>query len=377
MIVAEFYDKDFTYRGPIPVLSGALVLRNNAVSTGVLDVNGDHKAWKDQAPYLEGGHVVVKDDDVQLIAGKFTALEFTKDTQQGVSDVQLQFNSHLDYVQGMITLPSPDQPLESQTVRPYYKESGPAETVIADMIRTHVGQDARLEHQQPIIVEVSQGRGGNVTVNSRFKNLLEEAQVLAGVGGIQFRTWLDEDVEQIFFGVRMPVDNSLNVQLQEDTGTLEKFTYSLEAPTASRVLVAGQGEGTARMLRVVESEPTAWDVKTLLFQDRRDTEEEAELIQAGEDTLADHVAKTAITVDTRMLGQRRLGVDYFVGDTVTVQLTDNTTIVDPLQRLELSWDSTGTSYKVSVGPYLEEPDEEATTQTVRRLRKDLRGLQNS
>lgn len=373
MIVAEFYDKNMVYRGPLPILGGALVIRNNAVCTGVLDVNGDHKVWHDQEPYLQGGHVAIKDGDVPLVSGKFTKLELTKADR--VTDVTLQFNSHLDYLAGMITLPSPNRALTSQTVRPYYKETGPAETVIADMVRSHVGQNARVENREPIHVEPSQGRGNTVTVNSRFKNLLEEAQALAGVGGVQFRSWIDEDAGLIRFGLREPVDRSLSVELSEDDGTLEKFSYSLEAPSASRVLVAGQGEGTSRMLRLVEHDQTDWDVKTLLFQDRRDTEEETELIQAGEDTLADHVAKTAITIDTRMLGKRRFGVDYFVGDIISVQLTNDVTIIDPLQRLELSWDATGTTYKVSVGPYLEEPDEEATTQTVRRLRRSLRGLE--
>lgn len=366
-----FFDKHLVRRGLLPVLGGSLVLRNNAVSTGVIDIDGNYPLWGRHE--LEGGHVAVFDGDVQLVAGKLSALEVTKDG--GLVDVQLQFKSHLDYLAGMITLPSPNQALTSQTVRPYYKETGPAETVISDMVRTHVGQSARVENRQPIQVEASQGRGTAVTVNSRFKNLLEEAQALAGVGGVQFRTWLDYSTATIRFGHRVPVDRSRSIRLREADGTLEKFTYSLEAPTASRVLVAGQGEGTDRMLRLVEHDQTDWDVKTLLFQDRRDTEEEAELIQAGEDTLADHVAKTAITVETQMLGKRRFMVDYFVGDTVTVQLTNDVTITDPLQRVELSWDETGTSYKVSVGPYLEEPDEEATVETVRKLRRSLRGLE--
>lgn len=365
-----FFDKNLVRRGVLPVLSGALVLRNNAVSTGVLDIDGNSPLWGRHD--LEGGHVAVYDGGVQLMAGKLTALEVAKDG--GAVDVQLEFKCHLDYLAGMITLPSPDRALTSQTARPYYNESGPAETVIRDMVHLHVGQGARSENRSPLHVEPSQGRGSNVSVNSRFKNLLEEAQALAGVGGVQFRSWLDYQSRRIRFGIREPRDLSRSIRLREADGTLERFSYRLEAPTATRVLVAGQGDGTSRTLRLVQHDQTEWEVKALLFQDRRDTDEASELVQAGEETLADHVAKTAITVETRMLGRRRFGVDYFVGDTVTVQLTDRTTITEALQRVELSWDEKGTEYKVSVGPYLEEPDEEATVSTVRRLRRDLRRL---
>ena len=365
-----FFDKNLVRRGLLPVLGGALVLRNNAVSTGVLDIDGNSPLWGRHD--LEGGHVAVYDGGVQLMAGKLTALEVTKDG--GAIDVQLEFNCHLDYLAGMITLPSPDRALTSQTVRPYYVDSGRAEAVIRNLVDSHVGQGARSENRTPLHVEPSQNRGGTVSVNTRFKNLLEEVQGLAGVGGIQFRSWLDYEARTIRFGHRVPVNLARAVRLREADGTLEKFSYRLEAPSATRVLVAGQGDGTSRMLRLVQHDQTEWGVKTLLFQDRRDTEKADELVQAGEETLADHVAKTAITIDTRMLGKRRFGVDYFVGDTVTVQLTDNTIITDALQRVELSWDEKGTEYKVSVGPYLEEPDEEATVSTVRRLRRDLRGL---
>ncbi|MEH0058810.1 Gp37-like protein [Auritidibacter ignavus] len=349
------------------------MLRHNSVSTGVLDIDGNHSTW-DGRFALEGGHAVVIDDHgVQLIAGKLTSIEFTK--KEGLVDVRLALTSHLDYLAGMITLPSPTKAPDKQTDRAYYTGSGPAETVITDLIRTHVGQAALSVNRSPLQVERSQGRGKTVKVKTRFKNLLEEVQELAGAGGLQVRTWLDYDTATIRLGHRVPRDLSRSVRLREDDGTLERYSYSLEAPSATRVLVAGKGQGTSRLLRLVESGQTEWETKTILFQDRRDTDDIADLVQAGEQTLAESGAKTSITIDTRHLGSRRFGTDYWLGDVVTVQLTDKTVITGGLQRVEIDWDQDGASYKVSVGPYLEEPDEDRTREIVRKVRRDVRGLE--
>jgi hypothetical protein len=277
----------------------------------------------------------------------------------------------------MITVPSPDRALTSQTARAYYRETGAAETVIKDAVRLHVGQDARSENRTPIIVDLSEGRGETVTINSRFQNLLEELQAVSKNSGVVFFSYLDHETSQIRFGVREPRDLTRSIRLREANGSVEQYSYSLEAPTASRVLVAGQGEGTARMLRLVESDQTDWEVKTLIFQDRRDTEEADELVKAGEDTLADHVEKQSITVDTSTMGKLKYARDFIKGDLITVQLTDKTNISDTLQRVELNWDENGTTYKVSVGPVMEEPDGDKARELIKQLRAELRRTQNN
>jgi len=384
MVHADFYNKDLQRLGRIPILGGSAAIRNNAVSTGVLDVNGNSPLWRryetDPRYQLEGGHVAVYDGKTQLIAGKLK--QYVENNSAGTKDIELHFECHLSYVHGMITVPSPDRALTSQTVRPYYRETGPAETVIKDAVRRHVGQDARSENREPIVVDLSSGRGQNVTINSRFQNLLEELQDVAKNSGVVFFSYLDSETSEIRFGVREPNDYTRSIRLREDNGSLGNISYSLEAPTASRVLVAGQGEGTDRMLRLVESDQTDWEVKTLLFQDRRDTEEADELIEAGEDTLADHVEKQSITIDTETLAGLKYGHDFRVGDLITVQLNSadrnaKTNIMDTLQRVELNWNESGTTYKVSVGPVMEEPDGDKARELIKQLRAELRRTQNN
>lgn len=149
MVHADFYSRDLQRLGRVPILGGSAVIRNNAVSTGVLDVNGNSPLWRrfetDPRYQLEGGHVAVYDGKTQVMAGKLKS--YNETNSAGVKDVELHFECHLSYVHGMITVPSPERSLTSQTVRPYYRESGPAETVIKDAVRSHVGQDARAENR--------------------------------------------------------------------------------------------------------------------------------------------------------------------------------------------------------------------------------------
>lgn len=373
MITAYFFDKNLVRQGVLPLLGGTVVIRNNDLSTGVLDIDGNSPAW-DGSLELEGGHVLLIDGDTHLVSGKLTGMHITKD--QGVADITLNFTCHLIYLHRMISLPSPDRAVTSQNVRPYYTDKGPAETVIASMVRSHVGQESRVENRSPLTVDVSSGRGKQVSVNSRFKNLHDEVKELANAGGITYQTWIDGTTGKIRFSHRARRDLSRSVRLREDDGTLEKYSFSLESPSASRVLVAGQGEGVARRLKLIQGDATNWGEKGIVFQDRRDTDDDTELEQAGEGTLSDHVAKHSISIDTTSPSQMVFGKDFFVGDTISVQLTDRTSVVDVLQRVEFSFGDQGKSWSVGVGPFLEEPDESVVAPVVRKLRSDLRVIQS-
>lgn len=371
MITAYFFDKTLTRQGVLPVLGGQLVMRHNHLSTGVLEIDGSSKLWG--SFQLEGGHVLIMDGQVHLMSGKLTGMEVVK--EQGVTDVTLKFTCHLIYLHRMITLPSPERAVTSQTVRPYYTGRGAAETMIADMVSSHIGQTARAENKTILTVDPTQGRGKTVSVNSRFKNLLEDVQELAGAGGTSFHTRIDYEAGRVVFEQYLGKDLSRVIRLREDDGTLERYSYSLESPTATRVLVAGQGEGTARTLRLVTGNPNDWDEKGLVFQDRRDTDSVGELDQAGAETLTDHQQKHSISISTTEPGYAVFGLDYTLGDKISVQLTDGATIIDTLQRVELSWGETGKTYEISVGPYFEEPDSMQALNIIRQLRSDIRGVQ--
>lgn len=356
----RIYDPDFRPRGILPVLGGTVVLRHNNVSTFSIDVNGNSSL----ADRLDTGwHIGLYEDGLQHLTG--VPDKITTRSQRGVTDITLSGQSHMRWLADMITIPTPSASVTSQGADSHYKASGPAERVIRNLVRTHVGQDARAEHRRPLTVDALGDRGGQVSITSRFQPLLDEVRSLAKVGGTRFFTRMENG--RVRFSQNVGMDLSRAVRLSEANGAVESYEYSLSAPTVTDVLVAGQGEGTARTLRHVSGNSNAWGVRALVFQDRRDTDEAAELDQAGRETLEDGQESASIALDLIDLPSLRFGRDFLLGDTITVQV-DAGTITDVVQSAEITWGADGRSVKLQVGPTQDEMDAPGWVKVVHRLR---------
>lgn len=356
----RIYSPDFRPRGVLPVLGGTVVLRHNNVSTFSIDVNGNSPL----ADRMDTGwHIALYEDGVQHLTGTPDAI--TRRSQRGVTDITLSGRSHMRWLADMITIPTPAAGITAQGATSHYKASGPSETVIRNLVRTHVGQSARSEHRRPIIVDARGDRGKRVSITSRFQPLLDEVRTLAKLGGTRFFTRMEGT--QVRFSQGVGMDLSRAVRLSEVNGAVESWEYAIKAPTVTDVLVAGQGEGTARTLRHATGNPNQWGVRALVFQDRRDTDEAAELDQAGRETLEDGQETASITLDLIDLPRLRFGKDFLLGDTITVQVGAGT-ITDVVQSAEITWGADGRSVKLQVGPTQDEMDAPGWVKAVHRLR---------
>lgn len=372
MYSVSFYDRDFVHRGIIPTIGGRFVFRNGDVSTALIRINGNSPLWGKFD--LPGGHIVVKDGDTQIFSGRLSS--DTDQYQGGISNPSILAECHLSYVQGMITMPSPNRAPAAQDIEAYYNTKGAAGELIFHLVRTHVAQGAIPENLTPLRVNsLETVPGKTVSINSRFKPVLEEIQQLADAGGVVYRTYMDNGVPR--FLVEAPRDLSRDIRIRESNAALSAYEMSRTAPTATRVLVAGQGEGELRTLHLVEGDQTDWDVKSMIFQDRRDTDEREELQQAGEETLSDHAEEASLNISTEQVPGLRYGVHFRVGDKITVELRNRKApVVDTLQNVVLEWDgSSGTDYTFTVGPHREDPSEAYLLSTVKRLQSELRALQ--
>jgi len=204
--------------------------------------------------------------------------------------------------------------------------------------------------------------------------LLEEVQQLAKSGGITFGTEMDDN-GTIRFRQYEPVDRSRYIRLSEDNEALGEWSMERSRPEVTKVLVAGQGEGDQRTLVLMEGNTNDWGVNRLVFQDRRDTDELAELQQAGEDTLLDNAETATISLDLIDTPDMEFGKDYHLGDIVTVQLADGATIVDGVQQVELDYTAQGRTGKVTVGPTGEEHEPDALVRLVKDLRARIQALE--
>src|SRR5699024_8070130 len=69
------------------------------------------------------------------------------------------------------------------------------------------------------------------------------------------------------------------------------------------------------------------------------------------------------------------GVDFHIGDLVTVQLANGATIVDGVQEVELTYSDTGREGKLTVGPTGEDHESDKLVKLVKDLRKRIMALE--
>ena len=366
---AVLYTPDYVKLGVLPVLSGTVVLRRNEVSSFTLDVNGNHDGWK---RFRKGQRVVIWEGDTQVLAGPVTGV--SKSYSAGVREVTLSGSSDMLWLSQRITYPNPAAHPESQTTDAYYKRSGNAETLIRDMVRLNLGPDARTERRAPLVMAANGNRGGQVSLNSRFKNVLEEAHSLALVGNVTFQT--RQDGESTRFEFRDQRDLTRHIRLSPMNGGVTDYDLEESAPTTTSVLSAGQGEGEARTIKLVTGNQDEWGVYAEEFRDRRDTDDLAELIQAGEERIEEGQATASVALTIGDTARWRFGDSFGLGDTITVNLGDDGTIQDLVQVAELEWSASGRTTKLTVGPTLEEEDAPRWVSAFDRLRREVSDIRD-
>src|SRR5699024_9223398 len=94
-----------------------------------------------------------------------------------------------------------------------------------------------------------------------------------------------------------------------------------------------------------------------------------------EETLADGAETASISVDLVDTPNMLFGVDFHIGDHVTVQLANGATIVDGVQEVELTYSDTGREGNLTVGPRGEEHEGDKLVKLVKDLRKRIRALE--
>src|SRR5690625_3693916 len=179
----------------------------------------------------------------------------------------------------------------------------------------------------------------------------------------------------IRFHQSVPEDRSRYIRLSEDNDALGQWSMERSRPEVTKVLVAGQGEGDARTLKLVERNTNDWGTSRIVFQDRRDTDELDDLIEAGEETLAVCSETASSSGELVVTPYMRCGVGFHVGGLVTVQLANGATIVDGVQEVELTYSDARRQGKRTVGPTGEEHEGDKLVKLVKELRKRVRALE--
>ncbi|AWY04854.1 minor tail protein [Microbacterium phage Floof] len=267
-----------------------------------------------------------------LISGPMTSATYVADendltgtwTFTGVSDLVLLADA--------VAFPQPSNANPSTQAVAYDKRTGNAEDLIRQYVAYNVASSpngswapaGRLTgfRNRLTLRGTSEGRGPTLTKSARFDNLLELCQGIAFQGNLNF------DIVQVGTALELvittPTDRTKTIRMDMANQLLKSVTYGYGAPTTTLAVVAGKGEGTARrVLSRTSSDATSseqrWGRRVERFIDQRQSDEDTELVQKGdEEVLAGAASATGLqaspTDSDAMLYLR----DWRTGDRISV-----------------------------------------------------------
>lgn len=326
------YDKNRAFRCQIgnPASLTATV-RHNLTSTLTMSVPLNHKRMGELL--ADGARLKTSFKGEHLISGPITADELTTDGVTGLYTVTVE--DDLRILWDILGWPVPGSLISNQTAAEYRTYTGNAETILKDAVTengvTRMGIPG-------LSVATNLNRGAIIPggVPLRMHPLADQmfpALEDAGIG---------VSVKQIGAGLVLDVyepathPRALSVKGR----TLKQVTMNRTRPTASRVVIGGQGEGTARNFRLLvdTARETQYGMRAETFRDARDDNTPAVMDARGQETLNEHGPKNGVSLTLAGSGIFQYGPGGFhVGDRIPVKVQDGITITEVIRECTLTW----------------------------------------
>jgi Siphovirus ReqiPepy6 Gp37-like protein len=319
---------------------------------------------------VPGNGVLILRDGVTLLSGPILRVKRAREQGRPVPGM-LEVSGSDDYVwiESRVAYPVPTQPANNQGAAAYDTRSGVAETVIKAYVSANAGAGALAVRQVPgLVIAPDTVLGSSVSGSARFDALGDLVRGLATAGGglgvrvVQVGTSLQVQVYE-------PVDRSGTAVFGDSVGNLVEWSYELVAPSLTRAIVGGSGEGTGRVFVErgdTDGDETTWGLRAETFIDRRDTAISAELEQAGDEALADGGETLSLAIAPTDTAGLAYGTDYGLGDRVTV-VVDGVAMADLVREVLITVSAEGEQVRPVVGT----PDATADPRLQASLRQML------
>lgn len=294
-------------------------------------------------------------DDLAIIANRI-----------GYADPTLTWENQVDSTQ----TPSASHDVQTDTA---------LETVIKYYVDRNVGPSALALRKHPkLTIAADQARGSLVSRRVRFGELMTIFRELIAAGGPMGMD-IAQSGSSLVFDVYVPRDLTEKAWFSFDLGSLRAVELSSEWPTVTNALVGGGGTGTARVTEEVTGagHDNPWKHIEQFVDDS--STNPPELQQSGKDAIAEGAERHNLAVEAVDLPKLTYGVNYGLGDKVTVEIIDGVTYADVVTQVELSADADGFKVTPTIGnPDAGTSDEDATARLaaeVRDLRQQLKQMQ--
>jgi len=238
--------------------------------------------------------------------------------------------------------PQPGTAAPPYATTAYDVHTGNVAAVLAELVRVNAGPSAVAARQVPgLVVPVPAPAGPTITVSARWQNLLTLCQDTARPYGLIF------DVVDLRFEAYAAVNRG--AIFSAGLETLAAWKATADVATANKVVVAGGGVGTQRIIRETSS-PVSISQWGLVesFEDRRDTTDTAELDKAAAEALASGILPTTVVFTPLDTEGQAFGRDWTLGDVVTV-IAGGLTVIDQVREIHVTLDDAGATVIPSVG----------------------------
>lgn len=212
------------------------------------------------------------------------------------------------------------------TVPPVGEAQDKATASIESLMKQFVNNNAVTTTPERIIEDLvlapNLNRGAMVSFQTRYKNLLDELEKLSILSGLGWDIVFDGSsyVFDVVEGRDLSIMQTANPPVifsNEFGNTKSQKVIESSLDYKNVAIVAGQGEGADREVIMVGG-ASGLDRKEV-FIDARDIEEGGNLLDRGEQKLAEYAKIESFETSVLSYGPFKYGEDWRIGDIVTVQ----------------------------------------------------------
>ena len=311
---------------PIDLVGATFVLKFNNVGFWEMKLPSGNRLG--ELLRLPGYGIVVTGPDGSVI---FSGPTMTAKLQQTFDNIEgdwvISGSSDDIILQERLAYPTPGTADVQAQVTPYDSRQGNAETVIKGYVNANIGPGAPVARRVTnLTIEETQNRGELVQANARFNQMQTLLYDLAQTGAVGYRILQVEGYLE--FQVYEPQDKSSTIRMDMDNQQLSQAEYTYAKPVVTRAIVGGQGEDEWRRFAEVSNTDslaaeTQWGRRIEVFKDERSTRVNADLVQSGLELLVDQGKTiTNLSVTPSDDNNMRFGIDWYLGDKVTVVVND-------------------------------------------------------
>lgn len=361
----QIYDTSFAKKGEVnSYQSVEFTLRLNAVGSWSIKLNPSDQAVQELVQKRR--RITVDYKGVRILSGPVELRRQVRD-ENGLRVYEFGGPDDLVWLTDRLAFPNPggtipaDNIVFTQTATDDIRR-GNGETVI----KGYVTANAVTRLPVPgLTVATNLNRGSTTTGSARMISVLDTIAPVANGSGLALS--LKQVGAGLVFDVFAP--QTQPVRLSENLKNLKAWEYVEEAPGATRVVVGGQGDGTAKkfLKRTLSTSETDWEIREQ-FYDATDVDTDADLPIRGAEYLGQNAPQAGFSVTPEDSDSMSFAVNYNLGDVVTVEVTDGVFESDTVKQVVLAHAVGGI---VTVQPAIGNLDAADKTNAIYRAFKDL------